>query len=151
MFNFILGNDRPPTSNRDVMKMLGIQNPTQPPLDVFAKYQIPKLSARSSANDKDTTTTNTPTVSVSPLSTQETNSNKSMANFMSNAHSFGSNQMLSNKIQGGRASSVSPKYNLNTENMSNFNKDIHIYKSTSSDALQHQSQSSGGHHMQLPR
>lgn len=137
------------------MKMLGIQNPTQS-LDMFgkawdAKYQIPKLSARSSANDKDTTTTNTPTVSVSPLNTQETNSNKSMANFMSNAHSFGSNQMLSNKIQGGRASSVSPKYNLNTENMSNFNKDIHIYKSTSSDALQHQSQSSGGHHMQLPR
>lgn len=138
------------------MKMLGIQNPTQS-LDVFGKawdpkYQIPKLSARSSANDKDTSTTNTSTVSVSPLNTQETNSNKSMANFMSNTHSFGSNQMLSNKIQGGRASSVSPKYNLNTENMSNFNKDIHIYKSTSSDALQHQSSGiGGGHHMQLPR
>lgn len=145
------------------MKMLGIQNPAQP-LDVFGKtwdtkYQIPKLSARSSANDKDTSTTNThtSTVSVSPLNTQEVNSNKSMASFMSNTHSFGgsgNNPMHSNKIQGGRASSVSPKYNLNTENMSNFNKDIHIsnFKSTSSDALQHQSQSGGGgHHMQLPR
>lgn len=135
------------------MKMLGIQNPTQP-LDVFgkawdAKYQIPKLSARSSANDKDTSTTNTSTVAASPLNTQETNSTKSMANFMSNVHSFGGTQMLSNKIHGGRASSVSPKYNLNTtDNISNFNKDIHIYKSTSSDALQHQP---SGHHMQLPR
>ncbi|XP_055310270.1 mediator of RNA polymerase II transcription subunit 1 isoform X10 [Sitodiplosis mosellana] len=147
------GNDRAPTTNRDVMKMLGIQNPSQS-LDVFGKtwdtkYQIPKLSARSSANDKDTSTTNTSTVTASPLTTQETNSNKSMVNFMSNVHSFGSNQMLSNKIHGGRASSVSPKYNLNTESISNFNKDIHIYKSTSSDALQHQSQSSG-HHLQLP-
>lgn len=57
------------TTNRDVMKMLGIQNPTQP-LDMFGKawdpkYQIPKLSARSSANDKDTSTTNTPTVATS--------------------------------------------------------------------------------------
>lgn len=132
------------------MKMLGIPNPTQS-LDVFGKtwdtkYQIPKLSARSSANDKDTTTTNTPTVAASPLSTQETNSTKPMVNFMS----FAGNTMLSNKIHGGRASSVSPKYNLNTDNMSNFNKDIHIYKSSSSDALQHQSQSSG-HHMQLSR
>lgn len=146
------GNDRAPTSNRDVMKMLGIQNSTQS-LDVFGKawdpkYQIPKLSARSSTNDKDTTTTNTSTVAASPLnSTQETNSTKSMVNFMS--HSFGGNQ-LSNKIHGGRASSVSPKYNLNTDNISNFNKDIHIYKSSSSDALQHQTQSSG-HHMQLTR
>lgn len=147
------GSDRTPTTNRDVMKMLGIQNPT-PSLDMFGKawdtkYQIPKLSARSSANDKDTTTTNTSTVAASPLSTQE-NSTKSMSSFMSNVHSFGSNQMLSNKIHGGRASSVSPKYNLNSDNLSNFNKDIHIYKSSSSDALQHQSQSSG-HHMQLPR
>lgn len=132
------------------MKMLGISNPTQS-LDVFgSKYQIPKLSARSNANDKDTTTSNTSTVAASPLNAPDTNSTKSMANFMSNAHSFGSNQMLSNKIHGGRASSVSPKYNLNTDNLSNFNKDIHIYKSSSSDALQHQSQSSG-HHMQLPR
>ncbi|XP_031620544.1 mediator of RNA polymerase II transcription subunit 1 isoform X3 [Contarinia nasturtii] len=147
------GNDRPPTTNRDVMKLLGLQNPSQT-LDVFGKtwdtkYQIPKLSARSSANDKDTSTTNTSTVAASPLNTHETNSNKSMVNFMSSVHSFGGNQMLSNKIHGGRASSVSPKYNLNTDSISNFNKDIHIYKSSSSDALQHQSQSSG-HHIQLP-
>lgn len=136
------------------MKMLGIPNPTQS-LDVFGKtwdtkYQIPKLSARSSANDKDTSTTNTSTVAASPLNTQELNSTKSMANFasMSSVHPFGGNQMLSNKIHGGRASSVSPKYNLNTDNLSNFNKDIHIYKSSSSDALQHQS---SGHHMQLSR
>lgn len=131
--------------------MLGLQNPSQT-LDVFGKtweYQIPKLSARSSANDKDTSTTNTSTVAASPLSVQETNTNKSMMN-STPVHPFGGNQMLSNKTHGGRASSVSPKYNLNTESISNFNKDIHIYKSSSSDALQHQPHSSG-HHMQLSR
>lgn len=143
------------------MKLLGLPGSAAPTIDGFgktwdAKYQIPKLSARSSANDKDTTTTTTSTVASSPLlntANQETNATtatttKSMANFMS-MHSFGSNQMLSNKIHGGRASSVSPKYNLNSDSMSTFNKDLqHLYKSSSSDALQHQSQSSG-HHMQL--
>lgn len=137
------------------MKMLGLPgNPSQT-IDGFTKswdtkYQIPKLSARSSANDKDTSTTTTPTVATSPLSiqNQDSSASKSMMSFMSNVHSFTGNQMLSNKIHG-RASSVSPKYNLNpTDGITNFNKDIHIYKSSSSDALQHQSQSSGGHHKQ---
>lgn len=131
--------------------MLGLPgNPAQT-LDGFAKswdakYQIPKLSARSSASDKDTTTTTTTTVAASPLSlqNQESSAPKSMMSFMSNVHSFGGNQMLSNKIHGGRASSVSPKYNLNADGMSNFNKDM-LYKSSSSDALQHQS---GSHHKQ---
>lgn len=148
-----LGNGPPP--NRDVLKLLCLPGSTTPSIDGFgkvwdAKYQIPKLSARSSANDKDTSTTTTSTVASSPLNTanQETSATKTMPNFMSNMHSFGNNQMLSNKIHGGRASSVSPKYNLNNDSMSSFNKDIHLYKSSSSDALQHQSQSSG-HHMQM--
>lgn len=150
---FSLGNGPPP--NRDVLKLFSLPGSATPSIDGFgkvwdAKYQIPKLSARSSANDKDTSTTTTSTVASSPLNTanQETSATKTMPNFMSNMHSFGNNQMLSNKIHGGRASSVSPKYNLNNDSMSSFNKDIHLYKSSSSDALQHQSQSSG-HHMQM--
>lgn len=149
------GNDRPSTTTKTTPS-----GPATQPIEVYAtniakfdsKYQIPKISARQ--NEKETTATNPSTATTSQLNTHETNSNKSMVNFMSNVHSFGGNQMLSNKMHsggGGRASSVSPKYNLNTDsNTSNFNKDIHIYKSSSSDALQHQSYSSG-HHIQLPR
>lgn len=100
------------------------------------------------SSSKESTTVSTSTVTTSPLSlqNQDTNSSKSMTGFISNMHSFSGNQMLSNKIHGGRASSVSPKYNSNIDsNVSGFNKDIHSYKSNSSDTLHHQSQLSGQH------
>lgn len=123
------------------MKLLGLSGNSAQSIDGFGKtwdtkYQIPKLSARTNvSNSKESTTVSTATVTTSPLSipNQDTNSTKSMAGFIS-------------KIHGGRASSVSPKYNSNIDsNVSGFNKDIHSYKSNSSDTLHHQSQLSGQH------
>lgn len=122
------GNDRSNSSRTDVMKLLGLPgNTTAASIEGITKswdtkYQIPKLSARSSANEKDAST----------------------ASQVSNAHYLTNYQMASssNKLQGGRASSVSPKYSLtNDTTISNYSKDLHIYKSTSSDALQPQTQS----------
>lgn len=107
-----------------------------------AKYQIPKLSARTNANDKDTT-------SVTSTTAHYLSNDKLL---YSSIGSGGSNTSTStsNKFHGGRASSVSPKYSLSNDvasgtsgigSISNFNKDLHIFKSSSSDALQN----SGSH------
>lgn len=109
-----------------------------------AKYQIPKLSARSNANDKDATT-------VTSTNAHFLSNDKLLYSSMG---SGGGNttSSTSNKLHGGRASSVSPKYSLSNDvssgtsssggtSISNFNKDLHIFKSTSSDALQN----SGSH------
>lgn len=115
-----------------------------------AKYQIPKLSARSNANDKDATT-------VTSTNSHFLSNDKLL---YSSIGSGGSNTTSSTSkgLHGGRASSVSPKYSLSNDlsgagsggggssggsgsNISNFNKDLHIFKSSSSDALQN----SGSH------
>lgn len=138
-------------ANRDVLKMLGLSgNPAQA-LEGFGKtwdtkYQIPKLSARTNTSTKDSTSAiSTPTVSTSSMSNSDLNSSKSMG-FMSGMHSFGSsNYMLASKVHGGRASSVSPKYNSGMDSASTgFSKDIHAHKSSSADASHHQS---SGHHL----
>lgn len=141
------------------MKLLGLPgNPSTISLEGStkswdAKYQIPKLSARSNANDKDATT------ATSTNAHYLTNDKL----LYSSIGSSGSNttSSTSNKLHGGRASSVSPKYSLSNDvssgtsggggsagggangggSISNFNKDLHIFKSSSSDALQN----SGSH------
>lgn len=141
------------------MKLLGLpSNPSTISLEGStkswdAKYQIPKLSARSNANDKDSTIATS--ANAHYLSTDKL--------LYSSIGSSGSNtsSSTSNKIHGGRASSVSPKYSLSNDvssgtsgggasgagggtgsgSISNFNKDLHIFKSSSSDALQN----SGNH------
>lgn len=112
-----------------------------------AKYQIPKLSARSSGNDKDNNTilnTSTTTSSSSSSTSGSINTN----HFINNDKLYSSignvnNQLQQSKGHSGRASSVSPKYNFTNDgnigsgNISNYNKDLLIFKSSSSDALPH--------------
>lgn len=124
-----------------------------------AKYQIPKLSARSNANDKDATT-------VTSTNSHYLSNDKLLYSSIGSAGSH-TNSSTSKGLHGGRASSVSPKYSLSNDlsgassggggssggvgggggvgnsggNISNFNKDLHIFKSSSSDALQN----SGSH------
>lgn len=123
------------------MKMLGIGNSLQS-MEGFMKsrdqkYQIPKLSARSNTDTKDNAASSDSNTKSStdfssndktPVSISKLHDNQSNVHAMSLLNA-------SKMHSGGRASSVSPKYTTSHENNPTHNKDLHFYKSTSSDGM----------------
>lgn len=132
----------------DVLKILGMAH-VVPSMEKFLKsrdqkYQIPKLSARTNPDNKDhkdssgssTSGLNTKTsTDVSAHEKQSLTINKQPQD----SHAM-SSMSIPKPSSGGRASSVSPKYAVPHDNHPAHNKDLHFYKSTSSDGMLQQHQ-----------